>query len=377
MRFIPLDKAAATKALTSIRQQWFNKRKSVSALLREVMYNQPALLDSDADNKVFDADLALQELGQNHVAFGYLTATVTVSDVDRDAVEDKVRIVERIVNGLGFTCIRESVDAVETWLSSLPGQVYANVRQPLVDTLNLSHLMPLSAIWAGSVRDEHLDGPPLFAAKTGGSTPFRLSVHVGDVWHMLVVGPTGAGRSVLLALLALQFRRYAGAQVYIFDKGLSARAAVLAIGGAHHALGTSNSDRCLAFQPLRDIDVPATRAWALDWIVALLGTEKVAVTPEVKEAVWSALGSLASASEDERTLTGLALLLQSNALRAALAPYTLDGPHGRLLDAAEDMLAIGERLDHRDHSDLCRVCCDHQHFCALRAGAGDHRVRPQ
>ena len=36
----------------------------ITAMLREVMYNQPAqLLDSDADNKMVDADLALQALG--------------------------------------------------------------------------------------------------------------------------------------------------------------------------------------------------------------------------------------------------------------------------------------------------------------------------
>ncbi len=52
-RFIALDKTEATKALTKLRRQWFNKRKSITALLREVMYNQPAqLLDSDADNKM-------------------------------------------------------------------------------------------------------------------------------------------------------------------------------------------------------------------------------------------------------------------------------------------------------------------------------------
>ena len=104
-RFIALDKTEATKALTRLRRQWFNKRKSVTALLREVIYNQQAqLLDSDADNKVVDADLALQELGGDHVAFGYLTTTITVADADRARVEEKVRAVERIVNGLGFTC---------------------------------------------------------------------------------------------------------------------------------------------------------------------------------------------------------------------------------------------------------------------------------
>jgi type IV secretion system protein VirB4 len=54
------------------------------------------------------------------------------------------------------------------------------------------------------------------------------------------------------------------------------------------------------------------------------------------------LGSLASAPPEERTLTGLAMLLQSNALRTALTAYTLDGPYGRLLDAAEQHLALAD-----------------------------------
>jgi type IV secretion system protein VirB4 len=343
-RFIALDKTLATKTLTILRRQWFNKRKSITALLREVLYNQPAqLLDSDADNKVVDADQALQALGGDHVAFGYLTATITVTDARREAVEDKVRSVERIINGLGFTCVREGVNAVEAWLSSLPGHVYANVRQPLVHTLNLAHLMPLSSVWAGPEANHHLGGPPLLIAKTAGSTPFRLSTHVDDVGHMMVVGPTGAGKSVLLSLIALQFRRYPGAQVYVFDKGNSARAAVLAMGGAHHALGSAESDGGdLAFQPLAGIDDIAERSWAAEWIAALLEHEKVAVDPQVKDAVWTALGSLASAPREERTMTGLALLLQSNALRIALQPYTLEGPYGRLLDAAEQQLALAD-----------------------------------
>jgi type IV secretion system protein VirB4 len=343
-RFIAMDKTDATRVLTRIRRQWFNKRKSVTAMLREVMYNQPVqLTDSDADNKVADSDAALQALGEDHVAFGYLTTTVSVLDSDKSAVDAKVRAVERIVNGLGFTCRRESVNAVEAWLSSLPGQAYANVRQPILHTLNLAHLMPLSSVWAGPERNAHLDAPPLFHADTSGATPFRFSSHVGDVGHMLVVGPTGAGKSVLLALLALQFRRYRDAQVYIFDKGLSARAAVLAMGGAHHALGLGGgAGRTIAFQPLRDIDRPDERAWAADWVVALFAHEKLEVTPEVKEMLWAALGSLASAPVEQRTLTGLGLLLQSAPLRAALAPYTLDGPFGRLLDAAEDDLQVAD-----------------------------------
>ena len=336
-RFLPLDRMQAHTALARYRRQWFAKRKSLGAILKEVMFNeQAALLDTDADNKAVDADAALQELGDDQVAFGYITTTVTVHDEDSHAADEKIRTIERAINSRGFTTIRESVNAVEAWLGSLPGQAYANIRQPIVHTLNLAHMCPLSAVWAGPERCEHLDGPPLLLAKTKGATPFRLSLHVGDVGHTLVVGPTGAGKSVLLSMLALQFRRYGNSQLITFDKGRSARAATLALDGAWYELGVKGG---LAFQPLRDVDDDGSRMWALDWLCGVLAHEQVAITPEVKETIWSALKSLGSAPAGERTVTGLVALLTRDALRQALAPYTLEGPYGRFLDADADRLS--------------------------------------
>jgi len=80
------------------------------------------------------------------------------------------------------------------------------------------------------------------------------------------------------------------------------------------------------------------RAWAADWLVAILTREGVPITPEVKEHLWTALTSLASAPLEERTITGLAVLLQSNDLKQALRPYCVGGPYGRLLDAETEHL---------------------------------------
>src|SRR6202521_5687946 len=341
-RAIMLDKTDATRLLTKIRRQWFAKRKSVAAILKEVMTNEAStLLDTDAANKAADADAALQELGSDMIGQAYVTATITVWDADPRTADEKLRLVEKVIQGRDFTCLNETVNAVEAWLGSLPGHVYANVRQPPVSTLNLAHMMPLSAVWAGPERNEHLDGPPLLFAKTEGATPFRLSLHVGDVGHTLVVGPTGAGKSVLLALIALQFRRYAGSRVFAFDFGGSIRAAALAMGGDWHDLGGSLSDDAaepVALQPLAAIEDSAERAWAAEWVAAILGREGITVTPESKEHLWSALTSLASAPVGERTLTGLSVLLQSAALKQALQPYCVGGPWGRLLDAEAERL---------------------------------------
>ncbi|MBP0463836.1 conjugal transfer protein TrbE [Roseomonas sp. PWR1] len=341
-RAILLDKTDATKLLTRIRRQWFAKRKSIAAILKEVMTNEAsALVDTDAANKAADADMALQELGADYAGQAYVTATVTVWDADPRTADEKLRLVEKVIQGRDFTAMSETINAVDAWLGSLPGHVYANVRQPPISTLNLAHMIPLSAVWAGPERDEHFGAPPLLYGKTEGSTPFRFSLHVGDVGHTLVVGPTGAGKSVLLALIALQFRRYPDAQVFAFDFGGSIRAAALAMGGDWHDLGGSLTDGAassVSLQPLARVHETHERAWAADWVAAILAREGVTITPEVKEHLWTALTSLASAPIPERTLTGLAVLLQSNDLKQALRPYCVGGAYGRLLDAEGEQL---------------------------------------
>jgi type IV secretory pathway VirB4 component len=80
-RAICLDKTDAASLLGKIRRQWFAKRKSVMVLLREALTQEPSpLVDNDAANKAADADLALQDLGGDAVAYAYVTASLVVWD---------------------------------------------------------------------------------------------------------------------------------------------------------------------------------------------------------------------------------------------------------------------------------------------------------
>ena len=342
-RAICMDKVSAQRMLTRIRRLWFSKRKSLAAIIKEVLTNEASVLvDSDAANKSAEADAALQDLGADIAGYAYVTTTITVlADSPRDA-DLRLQAIEKIVRGRDFACIAEGLNGIEAWLGSLPGNPYANVRQPPISTLNLAHIVPVSAVWAGQERDTHFNAPPLFHARTQGATPFRFSLHVGDVGHELIIGPTGSGKSVLLAFMALQFRRYEGAQIFAFDHGGSIRAATLAIGGEWHDLGGAlGGDAApVSLQPLARIHEPDERAWAADWLAAILAREEFAITPEVKDHLWTALGSLADAPVAQRTLTGLTVLIQASGLKRALGPYTLSGPYGRLLDA--DIEHFGE-----------------------------------
>jgi type IV secretion system protein VirB4 len=341
-RYLCLDKAEAKSLLEKYRRQWWAKRKGLWTMIKEEASKQEAaLVDNAAANKAADADAALQELGEDLVSFGYLTATVTVWDRDGEQARRKSQRVKETIQSQGFTVRDETLNSTEAWLGSLPGHVYANVRRPIVSSMNLAHLMPLSSVWAGDSVNRHLErvcgvGAPHLVCSTTGSTPFRLHLAVGDVGHTLIIGPTGAGKSTLLGMLALGWLKYPGARVVVFDKDRSARAATLAVGGACYEPGSERAP--VAFQPLSAIDQASERVWAAGFVAILLTAQGVTVDHAIQPAIDDTLRALAGAAPHERTLTLFASHIGSRErrLRDAIRPYTLDGNFGQIFDADQD-----------------------------------------
>jgi type IV secretion system protein TrbE len=342
-RVMPLDREDARSEIEKVRKRWFSKRKGVLTLLREALYREEAtLLDNDATAQAEDADLALQEVNGEAAGAAYVTLTITVADANEAIAFERIRQIRQVADGMGFVTALETINAVEAWLGSLPGQPYADLRRPILLTPSLAHLLPLSAVWAGEPHNTHLNGPSLLVAATDGATPFRLNLHHGDVGHTLIVGPTGAGKSVLLGLIAAQWRRYEGAQVFIFDAGRSSRALTLGLGGAFVDLMQDDGRASIAFQPLAQIDDEAERAWARDWLIALLQRAGVSLDPRRREEIWAALSVLGARPANERTLSVLSALIQDSDVRTALQPFTHAGPWGRLIDADVSRLAEHE-----------------------------------
>jgi len=341
VRWLPMDKADAEKHIGAIRRQWFAKRKTLAMLIREAITKEPSTLeDSDSVSKAEDADEALQYLGAELCSYGHLTLTVTISDPDARRADEQAAVVQQVIDGVGMVSKVESVNAVEAWLGSLPGHAYADVRRPVIGSLNLCDLIPLASAWSGPPRCEHLDGPAVIQARTQGASPFRLCLHQGDVGHTMVCGPTGAGKSTLLNLLAAQWRRYPDAQVYFFDKGGSCKVLTHAVGGDYYDLGAD--DGGLSFQPLGRVHHEAERVWAQGWLLDILQREGNTIAPQLKEEIWRVLELLGTGYDPaDRTLSSFVNLVQSQAAKEALRRYTLAGPYGRLLDAHADNLHAG------------------------------------
>ena len=338
-RWLALSRPDAQKSLKTLQRNWFSKRSGLGSVLRgQFLGEESALQNTDAVNKAQEADVAMQMVSADQAAFGYFTTSLIVSDESLETAEWQAAEIQKILDAHGFVSKVETINAVDAWFGSLPAHAYADVRRVPLSSLSLADIIPSSDVWAGPEWNRTLNGPALLHATTsGGTTPFRLSLHSGDVGHTMIVGPTGAGKSVLLSTIVAQFLRYERAQIFVFDKGRSCRATCLALGGSFFDLGAEDA---LAFQPLKHIDEELEFEWALEWIEDIIRRLKVPVTPDVKRAIRNALASVRTLPVKQRTLTSFNNQLQDLTVREAFAAYALGGPYGRFLDADEEDLTF-------------------------------------
>lgn len=341
-RFFFCDKQEALSWINTFDRGWRAKIKPITTTVKELItgFTDDTNVDENALMKVDEIKAARQSVESDATNYGFYSTMLVITDKDPDKLRVKAKEVEQLfLDEVGIRSKTEDLNAIDAWLGSIPGNVYNHVRHPMLSTGNLAHTTPVTDVWAGDQRNDHLNGPPLLYTRTAGDTPFRLNLHVGDVGHTMMIGPTGAGKSVHLCAIAAQFRKYKDARVYIFDKGASSKILTLAAGGRFYDL--ANEDKSsLSFQPLRRIDDEKERTWAAEWIYDFLRQENVTITPELKKHVWTALTGMASMAKEYRTISTFRSLAQDKLVKDAISPLTVGGAYGAMFDANDEKLSF-------------------------------------
>jgi type IV secretion system protein VirB4 len=340
-RFVFLDRREAERLLYTTRKHWWQKRSTFIHKLADAGSggNTLPMPQEDALEMAADANTAAAEAASGEVIFGLYTMTLIVMDEDEGRVDERAREVQKQVQRHGFGARLERPNALEALIGSWPGHGYQNVRRVPMHSMNLADLLPLTTVWTGEAMNPNPYFPPaspaLMLTATAGQTPFFLNLHVSDLGHTIVVGPTASGKSTLLGMLAAQWRRYPDAQVFWFDKGYSSFVLCQAAEGQHYDIG--GDDTPVAFCPLAQVDNELEREWALGWLEELLRLQGLTITPAQRTSLWRALTLLGSSS-GSRTMTDLVATLQEHELREGFRHYTLGGGAGSLLDASDDSL---------------------------------------
>ena len=337
-RFLILSKLEALSKMERKYKNIFSQRLSlfqrVYAELTGEKEENSRKLNEDALNKANEVRTQIALTTGDYVSQGFYTCTLIVDGDSIDEVEERVDVISKTINNMGFITIEESINSVEAFLGSIPGNITNNIRMPILNTITLSHLLPVSSVWGGDSWNKHLNAPPLIYTKTKGSTPFRFNIHIEDIGHSAIVGPTGYGKSVLLGLIASSFIKYKDSRVYFFDKDASSRVLTYAVGGEFHDLGNDE----LSFQPLANIEIVEEKEWAYGWILEILEQENIKVSPTQKEKIWKALDNLAKTPIEFRTISNFYTSVNDREIKEALIPYKIGGALGKYFDSDKDTL---------------------------------------
>ena len=338
-RFIFMDRQEALAELKSYRKKWSQK---IRGFIDQILQTNRGPIDQNAISMVGELDEAISIAESGVCGFGYYTSVVVLLNEDLTKLEEETHDVMRVIQDIGFSCRKESINALEGWLGSLPSHSTQNVRRPILHTLNLSDLSPMTSIWSGEGFCPSplfpKKSPPLIQAFTGGSTAFRLNLHVGDLGHFTIIGPPGSGKSTLMAFIDTQWQRYPGARLFAFDKGYSLFPLCRGVDGLHYDIAGDDS-KSLHFCPLAKIaESRAEQAWAESWISNLCEYQGLKVLAQHRNAIHRAMNLLKDAAS--KTLTDFIATLQDKELREVLNHYTLNGAMGFLLDAEQDCLKL-------------------------------------
>lgn len=334
-RFIPFDQLLARHKLERLESKWSQKIE----LLKRMRLS--GTIDHDAADRADEVTIALKDLNSNTLRFGHYTSAIIFRGTTQAEADQRAQMVIAVLEDKGFMPVLEKRNRLEVLLGSFPGHTTQNIRKPLINTVNLAHLMPLDHEWPGSPtcpsRLYPKGSPPLLRARSWSGGPFDLNLHLDDVGHTLVLGPIGAGKSVLLAHLATQFLRYERSQVFVFDHGASMLPLTLARrDGAYYALGTSDSPQLC---PLANVS-EGDEEWACQWVALLCEEQGIAVTSVERKHIRRAVAELAALPPNiapGRRITDLLPHLQHDALESALSFYS-SGVGGRVLNGEDTAL---------------------------------------
>ena len=321
--------------ILEVRKRWLARQKGLGAILTEIVTRNPfaGRTDPEADRALAQLDLMQGELAERPYALAH--GNVHVWADSQEAAHERAARVASLLNAQGLETRQATLNNVYAPLADMPGNVteeVMNVRRARVEIAAITRLAPVTGVSAGSRRDWRFGGEALLAATTRKATPFYWSLNApgSDSAHTAIVGATGSGKSVLIALMVAQFLRYPEARAVVFDRRRSFLVPCLALGGDWIELGGKGH----GVQPLRAVDRPEELAWAHDWIVKALRVRGHEIRAHTEAAITEALGHVADLAPERRTLTSLhGFLAGDDAARKALQVY-LDGqgPYGQLFD---------------------------------------------
>ena len=316
-------------------QEKFISFFKVGVLTRVMSGRDTASLDTGAGAKA--ANISVDDLSEviralDKKAQGEFSLRLLLAARSQEQLRDTVPAVHRIFVDARAQVMEETLGNLSAFYAMFPGNHKFNVF-PM--WLSEDHHARLSSVFApniGHPYSEDLDAEYLNIFETRTRTPFFQDVYVDGVRVMLIIGPTGTGKSVHgNAAIALE-QKYGGF-TYIFDIGGSYESVVELYGGRVDRVGKDGP----RVNPFALEPTESNIKFLYSFIKLLLTNGGAELEPEDDDVIHRAVQDMYLLDPENRRLSNLFL---PKKLDRYLSKWVGKGIYNAIFDNVEDSLSL-------------------------------------
>ena len=329
----PKSTAAARNEIDA--QEKFISFFKVGVLTRVMSGRDTASLETGAGAKAANSNVddlsevirSLDKKSQGEYSLRLLLAAKTP-----EQLRETIPAVHRAFVDARAQVIEETLGNLSAFYATFPGNGKFNVF-PL--WLSEDHHARLSSVFAphlGHPRSEDLDAEYLNIFETRTRTPFFQDVYVDGVRVMLILGPTGTGKSVHGNQLIALEQKYGGFS-YIFDIGGSYESVVELYGGRVDRVGKDGP----RVNPFALEPTESNLKFLYTFIRLLLANGGAELGPEDDDVIHKAVQDMYLLDRENRRLSNLYL---PKKLDRYLSKWVRGGVYHAIFDNVEDGLSL-------------------------------------
>lgn len=306
--------------------------------ISSMQLQQRRLVQSEdvAVSQIQEIDSALDSAMSGEFGFGNHHMTILCIEDTPKSLESALSLAVVELSNSGITGVREKLNLEPAYWAQLPSNQEYMARRSTVNTFNISAFASFHNYPSGKRKKNHW-GDAVTVLNTVSGTPYFFSFHVRDVGHTMIIGPTGAGKTVLLNFLCAQCQKFKG-RLFFFDKDRGAEIFIRAISGRYM---TPDAAKTSGFNPFQLEDSAENRTFLIEFLKVLVTVGDAPLPAHEVERINEAVNGNYKLPKSQRRLRNIAAFMGLSGpgtLAGRLAMWHSDGSHAKLFDNMEDRL---------------------------------------
>lgn len=287
-----------------ISQSFSFHNRSVNINRMQIRQRRMMAAEDAAVSQIAEISDALDMAMSGHVAFGPHHLTVMCFEESLPELEKVLSLAIAELVNLGINPVREKFVMEQAFWAQLPANFDCVARGADINTMNLAGFASLHNYPTGKISNNHW-GDAVTVFDTSSGTPYFFNFHNRDVGHTTIIGPTGAGKTVLLNFLCAQAQKF-NCRVFFFDKDRGAEIFIRAIGGKFTII--EPGEKC-NFNPLHLPDTSENRTFIAEWMHTMVTVHDEPFMAEDMERINDAVAGNYKLAKKDRMLRNIAPFL--------------------------------------------------------------------